>query len=172
MLGKPKHPTVLWAARRDRPVVEDEFLLGREEEGVEPVAALSAAVEACGSRVVWESPHSLMVDAWLSPACLAEVERHPGLVSATPVTEGEPDAGHTISIPGPEIDGIELEDLLQSTAFYYAGYQGSGNLGYAEGDGFKLLQDNLGFEDGSGGLRIHPPGGTTTATTRAPTTTR
>ncbi len=140
----------------DAELTREEFLLGREEEGLEPVAALGAAVEACGGRVVWESPRSLMVDAWLSPACLAEVERHPGLVSVTPVTEGEPDAGHTISIPGPAIDGIELEDLLQSTAFYNAGYQGSGNLGYAEGDGFKLLQDNLGFEDGSGGLRIHP----------------
>lgn len=140
----------------DAELTREEFLLGREEEGLEPVAALGAAVEACGGRVVWESPRSLMVDAWLSPACLAEVEQHPGLASVTPVTEGEPDAGHSLSIPGPEIDGIELEDLLQSTAFYNAGYQGSANLGLVEHEGFKQLQDNLGFEDGSGSLRIHP----------------
>ncbi len=130
------------------------------------VLCLAATVRAAGSRAdgVAEAParsgelvaHPLLTEAGTDALAELSALRYRDSDEVLARLTWGSDAGHSMSVPGPAIDGVELEDLLQSTVFYNAGFQGSGNLGYAETDGFKLLQDNLGFEDGAGALRIHP----------------
>lgn len=140
----------------DAELSREEFLLARAEEGLEAVADLADLIESCGGRVQWEDSSALLVAAEVEVSCIERVLAAPEVASVTASESGETDAGYSITVPGSKIDGIELEDLLQTTAFYNEGYYGSANLGYGEQFGFEVMQDNLGFRDGAGNLRIHP----------------
>lgn len=140
----------------DAALTRDEFLLDRTEEGVDALAPLSDLVADCGGKVLWTHDAAMLLAAEVPVACIDVVEASSDVATLTALDTGVADAGYTRTIPGSAIDGLELEDLLQSTPFYLEGYGGSANLGYTEWDGSRVFLTNPGFNDASGTSRVHP----------------
>lgn len=140
----------------DAALTREEFVLDRSEEGVEALLGLRKLVQACGGEVLWSHDTAMVLAAEVPVRCIDVLSATPEVASISIEGTGEADAGYTRTVPGSAIDGLELEDLLQSTPFYLDGYQGSANLGYTEWDGSRIFLTNPGFNDAAGGSRVHP----------------
>lgn len=62
--------------------------------------------------------------------------------------------GYSISGVGGNLDGNDLEDLIQSGQFYDRSFHGTGTIGMMESNGSDVWRGHPGFEDGSSSQRF------------------
>lgn len=141
----------------------------RATRGAGAVTVVSALIEAGGGVVVDTNARQGQVRAVVPAVSLGELAADTRLAAieleSELVVEDDNAAGYWLNVYGLDLDGIEVESLIQSTQFYDAGVHGEGEeIGLTEGGGDNIRRQHLGFDDNSGVDRmqnhewVDPPG--------------
>ncbi|RME20971.1 MAG: hypothetical protein D6798_19195 [Deltaproteobacteria bacterium] len=146
------------STRRDALTVRNDAMDARQAAGERAIAGLLASIETTSADVVDSFPLTGTVRVRADAADLADLVNIDGVAHVDLVRDETTAAGYPTGteVTGGAITGEEVENLLQTTQFYDAGYDGSadGYIGLEEGDagsgGHQVRRNHPGFDDGAG----------------------
>ncbi len=148
--------------RRDALLLRHDVIAAKSAAGQAAIESLLAWLEADGAEIVAWSGLTGTVRARLSTDRLADVVAHADVAGIDLHQEDVGSAGYPSGseVDGTQINGVELENLLQSTQYYDAGYFGNadGYIGLTEGSsptgGDSVFRSHLGFDNLAGSDRF------------------